>query len=148
MKPSLKLHSIVFGLSTAIVFALWTEITRLVNSYDLLKILIGSLISLGIYRLLASFIIYLTKKSKWVKKKFLGQYCLLFGFLQQMKWERRRMLTCNISHLYKKAGTVVGFNYARWEPLDAVVGFNYVDPGVTKYHGWFQLWLSERHRVP
>ena len=76
MKPSLKLHSIAFGLATAIVFSLWTLLTKLTQLDPILKILLGGLVSLGLYRLIATFIVYLTKKSSWIKKKFLGQYYL------------------------------------------------------------------------
>jgi hypothetical protein len=76
MTPSVKLHSISFGLATAIVFTIWTQLFKLTELNDFYKIIIGGLISLGIYRLIATFIVYLTTKSRWIKKKFLGQYYL------------------------------------------------------------------------
>lgn len=76
MTPSIKLHSISFGLATAIVFTIWTQLFKLTELNDFYKIIIGGLISLGVYRLIATFIVYLTTKSRWIKKFFLGQYYL------------------------------------------------------------------------
>lgn len=76
MTPSLKLHSIAFGLATTLVFSIWTQVAKLGDQYGLLKIILGGLISLGLYRLIATFIIYLTKKSSFIKQKLLGTYYL------------------------------------------------------------------------
>lgn len=79
MKPSIKLHSIAFALATTVIFILWTQLNKLSESNeinDTLKILIGLFVSLGAYRLFAKSIIYLTTKSNWIKKQFLGQYYL------------------------------------------------------------------------
>ncbi len=76
MTPSIKLHSISFGLATAFVFTIWTQLFKLTELNDIFKIIIGGLISLGVYRLIATFIVYLTTKSSWIKKKFLGQHYL------------------------------------------------------------------------
>ena len=76
MKPLLKLHSISFGLATAITFSLWTLLVKMTELNSSFKILLGAIVSLGIYRLIATLIISLTKKSSWLKKKFLGQYYL------------------------------------------------------------------------
>lgn len=74
--PSVKLNSISFAVSTAIVFAAWTKVFELSQISVTYKILLGGLISLGLYRLIANGIIYLIKKSSWVKKIFLGSYYL------------------------------------------------------------------------
>lgn len=76
MTPLLKLHSIAFGLSTALVFSLWTQVAQLSEQHELLKILVGGLISLGIYRVIAKFIISLTKNSSFIKRQLLGTYYL------------------------------------------------------------------------
>ena len=76
MKPSIKLHSFAFSLATAIVFILWTQVSAIVELNNLLKIIFGCLISLGIYRLIAGIIIYSIKKNVWIKKLFLGSYYL------------------------------------------------------------------------
>lgn len=76
MKPTVKLHSIAFAISTAFVFAIWTKIFEVIQLDAVYKALLGGLISLGLYRLVANGIIYLTRKSTWVKKQFLGPYFL------------------------------------------------------------------------
>ncbi len=76
MKPSIKLHSIAFALSTAIIFSIWTGASELVQIHPALKITLGALVSLGLYRLLAQGIVYLTRKSVMFKKLFLGPYYL------------------------------------------------------------------------
>jgi hypothetical protein len=51
--PSVKLNSISFAISTAIIFASWTKIFALSELNITYKILLGGLISLGLYRLIA-----------------------------------------------------------------------------------------------
>ncbi|NBR16261.1 MAG: hypothetical protein EBU01_17025, partial [Crocinitomicaceae bacterium] len=67
MTPSVKLNSIAFGASTAVVFAAWMEIFKLSQLYITYKVILGGLISLGLYRLIATGIIYLVKKNNRVK---------------------------------------------------------------------------------
>ncbi len=43
MTPSIKLHSISFGLATAIVFTIWTQLFKLTELNNFYKILIGGL---------------------------------------------------------------------------------------------------------
>lgn len=76
LTPSVKLNSISFAISTAIVFATWTKLFELSQLNVTYKILLGGLISLGLYRLIATIIIFLVKKSNLVKEYFLGQYYL------------------------------------------------------------------------
>lgn len=76
MKPTVRLHSIAFALATAIVYTVWTKVFELMQLNAVYKVLLGGLISLGLYRLVASGIIYLTKKSTWIKRQFLGPYFL------------------------------------------------------------------------
>lgn len=76
MKPILKLNSIAFGLATALVFSLWKLLLKIQGSNEIIVALVGFVISLGLYRLIANFIIYLTQQSTWIKKKFLGAYFL------------------------------------------------------------------------
>lgn len=76
MTPSVKLNSIAFGTSTAIVFAAWTEIFKLSQLDIAYKVILGGLLSLGLYRLIATGIIYLVKKNNRVKEYFLGPYYL------------------------------------------------------------------------
>lgn len=76
MRPSIKLHSITFGFSTAMVFAIWSKVFELININGTYKVILGGLISLGIYRLAATGILYLVKNSNKIKKLFLGAYYL------------------------------------------------------------------------
>ena len=76
MKPLLKLNSIALSITTLIVFTIWTNVFALIQISDFYKILLGGIISLGIYRLLAGGIIWLFQKSKKMKKYFLGGYYL------------------------------------------------------------------------
>ena len=76
MKPLLKLNSIALSITTLIVFTIWTNVFVLIQISDFYKILLGGIISLGIYRLLAGGIIWLFQKSKKMKKYFLGGYYL------------------------------------------------------------------------
>src|SRR4051812_2412529 len=76
MTPTVKLNSIAFGTSTAIVFAAWTKVFELSQLDITYKVILGGLISLGLYRLVATGIIYMVKKNNWVKKFFLGPYYL------------------------------------------------------------------------
>jgi hypothetical protein len=109
MTPTVKLNSIAFGTSTAIVFAAWTKIFELSQLDITYKVILGGLISLGLYRLVATGIIYMVKKNNWVKKFFLGPYYL--------------------------EGTWVGFLIERFEQdIDTLVirGKSYSE--TTKYH--------------
>ncbi|SIO55075.1 hypothetical protein [Chitinophaga niabensis] len=74
MKPSVKLHSFAIAISTVIVFTIWVQINELGTINNYLKIILGGLISLGVYRAMVSLIITATKNSTWFKKKFLGKY--------------------------------------------------------------------------
>lgn len=74
MTPSIKLHSITFGVATALVFTLWSKLFELSQLNATVKIVLGALISLGLYRLIATGLIYLVKTSTAVKKLFLGTY--------------------------------------------------------------------------
>ncbi|WP_281846811.1 hypothetical protein [Olleya namhaensis] len=74
MTPSIKLHSITFAISTSIVFSIWTQLQKLQELNNVPTIIIGTLISLGIYRIISSTIIYFTHKSGWFKKQFLGNH--------------------------------------------------------------------------
>jgi len=76
MTPSIKLNSIALAIATMIVFSIWTFITNLDSIPDTLKIILGSIISLGLYRLIASFIIFFTKQSIWIKRQLFGAYYL------------------------------------------------------------------------
>jgi len=76
MNPSIKLQSISFSIATATVFSGWTFLTEIGRSYPYIKIAIALLISLGVYRLIASLIIEASKKWTWFKKIMLGSYFL------------------------------------------------------------------------
>ncbi|WP_298117031.1 hypothetical protein [Flavobacterium sp.] len=76
MKPTIKLSSIGFGISTAIVFSVWKLLLDIGTINIIITTIIGMIISLGLYRLIATFILYLIQKSTWIKCKFLGPYFL------------------------------------------------------------------------
>lgn len=74
MKPTIKLSSIGFGISTAIVFSIWKLLLEIGTINIIVTTIIGMVISLGLYRLIANFILYLIQKSTWIKCKFLGAH--------------------------------------------------------------------------
>ncbi|MDM1554446.1 MULTISPECIES: hypothetical protein [Chryseobacterium] len=76
MKPTTKLNSITIAITTSIIFSLWQFLIKLSTEYPITTTLIGLATSLGVYRIIANFLIYLVNKSPWIKRKFLGPYFL------------------------------------------------------------------------
>lgn len=72
MKPTLKVHSIAFAVATAIVFWIWTAFFELAQLSAASKALLGGLIWLGTFRLIANVLITATKRISWVKRLVLG----------------------------------------------------------------------------
>lgn len=78
MKQSITLHTISLSIATAIVLFLWTQLPKLnaLNETlhsDVLKVVIGTLASAGLYNQTIKLIIYLSKKFLFVKKLLLGK---------------------------------------------------------------------------
>ena len=76
MKPSIKFHTIIISITTLVVFTIWSQLIKAMQTNDFYKVVLGSLISIGVYRLFVSVIISLSKKIKLLKRFILGQYYL------------------------------------------------------------------------
>lgn len=76
MKPSVKLNSIAFGLATLMVFTIWSLLLRIADIHPYFAAAISAVISLGVYRLIATFIVDLSKKITPLKKFLLGNHYL------------------------------------------------------------------------
>ena len=72
MKPSEKLNATAFTIATLVVFSLWTSLPSITEILPSLKIVLGGLVSLAVYRLMVKFLQESAKKNTWIKKKFLG----------------------------------------------------------------------------
>lgn len=72
MKPLVKLNSIAFAISTSVVFSLWQILLKSQGTNPLIITIVGVIVSLGLYRITANFIILLIQESTWIKRKFLG----------------------------------------------------------------------------
>lgn len=72
MKPLVKLNSIAFAIATSIVFSLWQMLLKIQGTNPIIIAVVGVVVSLGLYRIIANFIILLIQESTWIKKKFLG----------------------------------------------------------------------------
>lgn len=72
MKPLVKLNSIAFAISTSVVFSLWQILLKTQGTNPLIITIVGVIVSLGLYRITANFIILLIQESTWIKRKFLG----------------------------------------------------------------------------
>ena len=72
-----KYRSIIFTLSTAMIFGIWSQLQSLLVTYSKEKIiwgfLLGTVVSLGSYRLVLKIIEYLVINCKFVKKKIFGR---------------------------------------------------------------------------
>lgn len=72
MNPELKFHSIVISITTLIVFTAWTQLTSLISDNPGLSVFLAGLISLGLYRFLATVSLSLFRNIPLVKKFILG----------------------------------------------------------------------------
>jgi len=62
----------VLGFTTLIVYSFWSKFSGQVSVSPYVKIIAASLLSIGLYRLVASIFLYLFKKIRLVRKFFLG----------------------------------------------------------------------------
>ena len=60
--------------TTLVVFGCWTQLIELIARYPVLSILASGVISVGIYRLIATIFLWLFRKSSYIKKRILGPY--------------------------------------------------------------------------
>ena len=67
-----KFQSYVLSLTTLIVFTIWFKYNDKIHINPYLKIISTTLISLGLYRFVASLLLLLFKKARIVRKFFLG----------------------------------------------------------------------------
>ncbi|HVW14050.1 MAG TPA: hypothetical protein VHB54_09515 [Mucilaginibacter sp.] len=71
-KIQLKFHSIVLSITTFVFFSLYLELHPIIAINPILKIIIGSLTSLALYRIIAALLLLITKKLRFLRKKILG----------------------------------------------------------------------------
>ncbi|WP_238861124.1 hypothetical protein [Clostridium sp. YIM B02569] len=76
MKPLERLYSIVFTITTAVIFFLWGYIESTIVQKSIIGIPLGALIALGTYRSVLEIIIYLISNIYGAKKLFFGRYYL------------------------------------------------------------------------
>ncbi|NOQ77578.1 MAG: hypothetical protein GQ475_07320 [Methylococcaceae bacterium] len=72
MSPELKFHSTIISATTLIIFVIWIQLTNTISSHPIISIMATSLISLGIYRLLALLMLSAFRKNPILKKWLLG----------------------------------------------------------------------------
>lgn len=72
MSPELKFHSIVISLTTLIIFSIWTQFPAQITQYPWLSVIASGIISIGLYRFIASTFLALFRKLQFVKKFILG----------------------------------------------------------------------------
>jgi hypothetical protein len=72
MYPIIKLHSIVLGLTTLIVFYLWEIVSSLAIKYPDLKIPVAAIISIGLYQTILTIIKFVFMRIRFIKKLIFG----------------------------------------------------------------------------
>jgi hypothetical protein len=76
MKPLTKFYTIILSITTLAVFTIWSQSIKLMEISDFYKVILGSLISIGVYRFFVAFTISLSKKIKSLRRFILGPYYL------------------------------------------------------------------------
>ena len=76
MNPIIRFHSIVLAITTIIVFIIWDKISEIENNYLILKIILGSVSSIGFYRIFMIIIKYLILNIRCMKKWIFGSQYL------------------------------------------------------------------------
>ena len=74
MNPERKFHSIIISITTAIIFATWLLLIEIIKSNPFLSVILGGLISIGIYRSLVLLFLTFFRNIRWFKKIILGPY--------------------------------------------------------------------------
>lgn len=76
MKPITQVHSILFAISTTVVYAVWNWFASIQTNLVVLNLLISFLMSLTFYKVLFQLLLFLCKQIPALKKLFLGKYFL------------------------------------------------------------------------
>lgn len=76
MKPITQVHSILFAISTTVVYAVWNWVASIQTNFVVLDLFISFLMSLAFYKVLFLFLLFLCKQIPALKKIFLGKYFL------------------------------------------------------------------------
>jgi hypothetical protein len=72
MSPEVKFHSFVTSLTTLVVFSLWVYLQTLIDKYPIISIIIASIFTIGMYRLINTILMTIFRNSKILKKFILG----------------------------------------------------------------------------
>lgn len=76
MKPITRIHSILFAISTTIVYSVWNWFASIQTNLVVLNLLISFLMSLTFYKALFQLLLFLCKQIPALKKILLGKYFL------------------------------------------------------------------------
>ena len=76
MKPITRIHSILFAISTTIVYSVWNWFASIQTNLVVLNLLISFLMSLTFYKALFQLLLFLCKQIPTLKKILLGKYFL------------------------------------------------------------------------
>ena len=74
MQPLSRFYTLVFTLSTALIFLVWGYIELFIVTYPLIGLPIGGLIALGTYRLFLKLLFALTSNIKFLKRIIFGNF--------------------------------------------------------------------------
>lgn len=72
MSPEIKFHSFVTSFTTLVVFSLWVYLQTLIDKYPIISIIIASIFTLGIYRLINTMLMAFFRNCQPFKKFILG----------------------------------------------------------------------------
>lgn len=76
MKPITRVHSILFAISTTVVYAVWNWSATIQTSNVVVNLIISFLMSLTFYKVLFQLLLFLCEQAPVLKKIFLGKYFL------------------------------------------------------------------------
>ena len=72
--PETKLHLIVTGVTTTVVFSIWTQLPVAIDAHPFLSVAGSLIVSVGFYRFVFSLFLFAFRKSRGVRKLLLGPY--------------------------------------------------------------------------
>lgn len=76
MKPNTTLHSVVYSITTAIIYFLWGNLKDIISKHPGLGFVLGLLIALGTYKAVFKSINWFFTSKKSIKKLIFGKYYL------------------------------------------------------------------------
>lgn len=72
MSPEIRFHSFVTSLTTLIVFSVWSFYLQIVSKYPISSVIVASIFTLGVYRLVNMIFLVIFREVKCIKKLILG----------------------------------------------------------------------------